>query len=60
MSQRSNRSFPWLQYFVSFVYMRNDGRQKNQSKCQNETKESKKTLIKQNNYLISKLTDLAD
>ena len=45
MSQRSGRSFPWLQYFVSCVHMK-----KNQCKCQDQTKQSKKTL---NNNLIS-------
>ena len=45
MSQRSNRSFPWLRYFVSSVHMQNAGRQKNQSKCQNQTKQKKKKNI---------------
>ena len=34
---------------VHFVHMKNDGRQKNQSKCQKRTMQSKKTL---NNHLI--------
>ena len=50
MSQKGNRSIPCLQYFVSFVHMQDDNRQKNQIKCQNQTKQSKKTL---NNHLIS-------
>ena len=47
----------YLQYFVSFVHLRNDDRQKNQSKCLNQTKQSKKIL---NNHLISYLTGLAE
>ena len=50
LSQRSYRSILCLQYFVSSVHMRNDGRQKDQSKCQNQTRQSKKIL---NNHLIS-------
>ena len=46
MSERSNRSIPCLQYFVTSVYMPNDGRQKNQSKYQSKTKQSEKTLNK--------------
>ena len=44
MLQRSNRSLPWLRYLVSSVHMQNDGRQKNQSKCQNQAMQIKKTL----------------
>ena len=43
MSQRINRSIPCLQYFVSSVHMQNNGRQKIQSKWQNQMKESKIT-----------------
>ena len=50
MSQRSKRSITCWQYFKSSVDMWNDDRQKNQSKCQNQTKQSKKTL---NNHLVS-------
>ena len=50
MSQRSNRPIPCLQYFVSSLHIRNEGRQKDQSKCQKKTNENKKTL---NNHLTS-------
>ena len=42
VSQRSSRPIPCLQYFVWSVYMWNDGRQKNQSKCQKKAKRSEK------------------
>ena len=51
MLQRSNRSITCLQYFVSSVHMRNNGRQKNQSKYQNKTNRSKKKTL--NNHLTS-------
>ena len=44
MSERSNRSILCLQYFLLSVHMRNDDRQKNQSKCQNKTKQSKENI----------------
>ena len=44
MSKRSNRLILCLQYFVSSVHIQNDGREKNQSKCQNQTKKSEKNV----------------
>ena len=57
MSQGSNRSIPYLQYFVSSVHMRNDVMQKNQSKCQSKTNRSEKTF---NNHLTIELTGLGE
>ena len=44
MLQKSSRSIPCLQYFVSSAHKRNDGRQENQSKYENQPKQSEKTL----------------
>ena len=45
MSQRSNRSIPCLQYFVSPVHMGNDGRHKNQANARTKQSEAKKHKI---------------
>ena len=34
MSQRSNRSFPWLQHFMSFVYIKEKLKQMSESNGQ--------------------------
>ena len=47
---KSNRSIPCLQYFVSSMHIQHNGRQKNQTKCQNKAKRREETL---NNHLTS-------